>query len=137
MALQLYLQSSLLLFWSVKFHDGSFARVILVSKLSDDYYSTCGCGFFCNQTCNSHLFAIFSLSYDNDDNISKSEGPKVVRSANPENPAGIIATLQLTSEKGLVLKDANGTTLWSTNLSSKSVAALNLTDTCNLDHALG
>ena len=70
-----------------------------VSKLSDDYYSACCCGFFCNQTCNSHLFAIFSLSYDNDVNISKSEGPKVVRSANPENPVSINATLQLSSKK--------------------------------------
>ncbi|KAK4603742.1 hypothetical protein RGQ29_012308, partial [Quercus rubra] len=78
-----------------------------------------------------HLFAIFSLTYDSL-NISKSEGPKVVWSANPENPVSINATLQLTSEKGLVLKDANGTTVWSTNISSKSMAGLNLTDTCNL-----
>uniref|UniRef100_A0A2N9H7J5 Protein kinase domain-containing protein n=1 Tax=Fagus sylvatica TaxID=28930 RepID=A0A2N9H7J5_FAGSY len=40
--------------------------------------------------------------------------------------------LQLTSERGLVLQDANGTIAWSTNISSKSVAALNLTDMCNL-----
>ena len=75
-----------------------------VSKLSDDYYSACGCGFFCNQTCNSHLFAIFSLSYDNDVNISKSEGPKVVRSANPENPVSINATFQLSSKKRFGVK---------------------------------
>ncbi|XP_050271300.1 G-type lectin S-receptor-like serine/threonine-protein kinase SD2-5 isoform X1 [Quercus robur] len=111
---------------SVKFDDGSFARIILLN-----YFGACGCGFICNQTCNSHLFAIFSLTYDSL-NISKSEGPKVVWSANPENPVSINATLQLTSEKGLVLKDANGTTVWSTNIFSKSVAALNFTDMCNL-----
>ena len=95
---------------SVKFNDGSFARIILLSKFSDDYYGPCGCGFFYNQTsCNSHLFTIFSLSYDNDVNISKYEGPKVVWFANPENPSSINASLQLSSEKGLVLKDANGT----------------------------
>nr|POE83602.1 g-type lectin s-receptor-like serine/threonine-protein kinase sd2-5 [Quercus suber] len=119
---------------SVKFDDGSFARIILLSNFSNGfaYGAACGCGFICNQTCNSHLFAIFSLSYDNDVNISKSDGPKVVWSANPENPVSINATLRLTSEKGLVLKDANGTTVWSTNIFSKSVAGLNLTDTCNL-----
>ncbi|XP_050271298.1 G-type lectin S-receptor-like serine/threonine-protein kinase SD2-5 isoform X1 [Quercus robur] len=117
---------------SVKFDDGSFARIILVSNFSDDYYRACGCGFICNQTCNSHLFAIFSLSYDDNVNISKSEGPKVVWSAKPDNPVSINATLQLTSEKGLVLKDANESTVWSTNIFSKSVAALNFTDMCNL-----
>ena len=118
---------------SVKFNDGSFARIILLSKFSNDYYGACGCGFFCNQTsCNSHLFAIFSPSYDDDANILKSRGPKVVWSANPENPININATLQLTSEKGLVLKDANGTTVWFTNIFSKSVAGLNLTEMCNL-----
>ena len=95
---------------SVKFDDGSFARIILLSNFSDYFHTgACGCGFICNQTCNRHLFAIFSLSYYGDVNISKSEGPKVVWSANPENPVSINATLQLTSEKGLVLKDANGT----------------------------
>ena len=95
---------------SVKFDDGSFARIILLSNFSNDsFYGACGCGFICNQTCNSHLFAIFSLSYDNDVNISKYEGPKVVWFANPENPSSINASLQLSSEKGLVLKDANGT----------------------------
>ncbi|KAL0014268.1 hypothetical protein SO802_001337 [Lithocarpus litseifolius] len=123
---------------SVKFDDGSFARIILLSNFSDDSVTAgCGCGFICNQTCNSHLFAIFSLSYDvyydpDSVNISKSEGPKVVWSANPENPVSINATLQLTSEEGLALKDANGTTVWSTNIGSKSVAGLNFTDVCNL-----
>ncbi|KAM3761511.1 hypothetical protein ACB098_01G273600 [Castanea mollissima] len=122
---------------SVKFDDGSFARIILLSNFSD-FFDTraCGCGFICNQTCNSHLFAIFSLSYDYDGvNIPKSEGPKVVWSANaasPENLVSINATLQLTSEEGLTLKDANGTTVWSTNIGSKSVAGLNFTDMCNL-----
>jgi hypothetical protein len=60
------------------------------------------------------------------------DGPEVVWSANPNNPVGINAGLQLTSERGLVLQDANGTIAWSTNISSKSVAALNLTDMCNL-----
>ncbi|XP_023874312.1 G-type lectin S-receptor-like serine/threonine-protein kinase SD2-5 [Quercus suber] len=114
---------------SVKFDDGSFARIILVSGSSDEVYGACGCGFYCKQTpCNSHLFAIFSLSYQSG-KISKSDSPKVLWSAKPSINA---TTLQLTSKKGLVLKDGNGTTVWSTNIGSKSVTGLNLTDMCNL-----
>ncbi|KAF3965964.1 hypothetical protein CMV_009898 [Castanea mollissima] len=114
---------------SVKFDDGSFARIILVSGSSDEVYGACGCGFYCNQTsCNTQLFAIFSLSYQSG-KISKSDSPKVLWSANPSINA---TTLQLTSKKGLVLKDGNGTTAWSTNIGSKSVTGLNLTDMCNL-----
>jgi hypothetical protein len=40
--------------------------------------------------------------------------------------------LQLTSERGLVLQDADGTMAWSTNISNKSVAGVNLTNMCNL-----
>ncbi|XP_050271295.1 G-type lectin S-receptor-like serine/threonine-protein kinase SD2-5 isoform X2 [Quercus robur] len=119
---------------SVKFDDGSFARIILAREFNHYFKTGCGCGFFYNQTRNTHVFAIFTLSYDdvNAVNISKSKDPKVVWFANPENPVSINATLQLTSEKGLVLKDAKGTTVWSTNILSKSVAGLNLTEMCNL-----
>ena len=40
--------------------------------------------------------------------------------------------MKLSSESGLVLKDADGSTVWSTNVSSKSVASLNLAGRCNL-----
>ena len=40
--------------------------------------------------------------------------------------------MKLTSERGLVLQDADGTIAWSTNIGNKSVAGLHLTDTCNL-----
>ncbi|XP_075670015.1 G-type lectin S-receptor-like serine/threonine-protein kinase SD2-5 [Castanea sativa] len=92
------------------------------SSVDPDYGHACFCGFFCNQTCNSSRFATFFL---NDD-------PRVLWSANPKNPISINATLKLNSERGLVLQDADGTIAWSTNISTKSVAALKLTDNCNL-----
>ncbi len=104
---------------SILFNDGSFGRVILASGGYN-----CVCGFFYDQTCNSSLFVIFN-------NYTES-GLLVVWSANPTNPVSVNATLKLTSDRGLVLQDANGTAAWSTNINSKSVAGVNLTDMCNL-----
>ena len=100
------------------------AVIILASRSSGDpdYGHACFCGFFCNQTCNSSRLATFLL---NDD-------PQVLWSANSKNPVSINATLKLNSERGLVLQDADGTVAWSTNISNKSVAAISLTDKCNL-----
>ena len=111
----------------VKFRNGSTVRIILNSGSSGPVFA---CGFVCNEICNNYLFAIFVLYIDAD--IQEDVAPQVVWSANQKNPVSINATLQLSSERGLVLQDANGTTVWSTNISTKSVAGLNLTDTGNL-----
>ncbi|KAF8006162.1 hypothetical protein BT93_K0467 [Corymbia citriodora subsp. variegata] len=58
--------------------------------------------------------------------------PQVVWSANRNNPVKIGATLELTSEGDLVLKDVGGIIAWSTNTSAKSVVGLNFTDLGNL-----
>ena len=111
----------------VKFNAGIIlATRSLVGREFD--YTTCGCGFFCNQTCDSSLFAILSFYSFRLSPISA----QVVWSANPKNPVRYNATLKLTSERGLVLQDVDGTVVWSTNISTKSVAGLLLTDACNL-----
>nr|XP_023901373.1 EP1-like glycoprotein 2 [Quercus suber] len=111
------------------YNNTSYAGIILASRyFSDtDYGSACGCGFFCNQTCNSSLFALFPFKLG-----LTSFGAEVPWSANPNNPVRKNATLKLTSKRGLVLQDADGTIAWSTNIGNKSVAGLLLTDTCNL-----
>ena len=116
---------------SVKFRDGSTVRIILTSGSSGLVFA---CGFFCNQTCKDYLFAIFFLYIDEVDmgKVSEDVGPRVVWSANQKNPVSINATLQLSSERGLVLQDADGTIAWSTNSSSKSVAGIYMSDTGNL-----
>ena len=113
---------------SVKFRDGSTVRIILTSGSSGLVFA---CGFFCNQTCKDYLFAIFFLYIDEVDKgkIREDVGPRVVWSANQKNPVSINATLQLSSERGLVLQDADGTIAWSTNSNSKSVAGINMHDT--------
>jgi hypothetical protein len=131
---------------SVQFDDGSIVRII--DFVSGTYVSayffydleyadaadpeyTCGCGFFCNQTCDSYHFATFTFK-SKGGFIAKNVPPQVEWSANSKNPVSVNATLQLTSERGLVLKDADGTMAWSTNINNKSVAGVNLTDVCNL-----
>nr|XP_023883561.1 EP1-like glycoprotein 4 [Quercus suber] len=112
---------------SVKFRDGSTVRIILTSGSSGLVFA---CGFFCNQTCKDYLFAIFFLYIDKVGmgKVREDVGPRVVWSANQKNPVSINATLQLSSERGLVLQDADGTIAWSTNSSSKSVAGIDMTD---------
>ncbi|XP_071905030.1 EP1-like glycoprotein 2 isoform X2 [Coffea arabica] len=64
--------------------------------------------------------------------VDFTDGSKVVWSANRNHPVKINATLQLTSGGDLVLRDADGTSVWSTNTRGRSVAGLNLTDEGNL-----
>ncbi|XP_023885236.1 EP1-like glycoprotein 4 [Quercus suber] len=120
---------------SLKLDDGSFVRIIYTTIFfyyTETEYVYCGCGFIYNRTCNSSLFAIFSYFYENSYGIHEYIGPEILWSAYPKNPVSINVTLKFTSERGLVLQDANGTEVWFTNISGKSVAGLNFTNTCNL-----
>jgi len=58
--------------------------------------------------------------------------PHVVWSANHDRPVKENATVQLTELGGLVLYDAGGTLVWSTNTTGKSVVGMNLTGSGNL-----
>nr|XP_043619548.1 G-type lectin S-receptor-like serine/threonine-protein kinase SD2-5 [Erigeron canadensis] len=91
--------------------------------------------FFCqlgeNVKCNSkNLFAIFIV--DEDYNSYPRNPPPLVWSANRDHPVNNNATLNFTAAGELVLRDANGTMVWSTNTAGKSVIGMNLTDAGNL-----
>ncbi|MCD9641565.1 hypothetical protein HAX54_027793 [Datura stramonium] len=58
--------------------------------------------------------------------------PQLVWSANRYHPVKTNATLQLGQDGNLVLADSDGTVVWSTNTTGKSVAGLNLTEVGNL-----
>ena len=81
---------------------------------------------------NSSLFALLRIYFLSSNNSILTDGSNVVWSANPNNPVRYNATLKLTSDRGFVLQDADGTIAWSTNIDNKSVAGLQLTNTCNL-----
>ncbi|XP_023741239.1 G-type lectin S-receptor-like serine/threonine-protein kinase SD2-5 [Lactuca sativa] len=96
--------------------DGSRIRIILSVKYRF------ACGFFCNGTCTSFLFAIL---FNTNDHV-------ILWSANRDNPVRESAILNFTAAGELVLQDVDGSTVWTTNTTEKSVAFMNLTDKGNL-----
>uniref|UniRef100_F6H549 Receptor-like serine/threonine-protein kinase n=1 Tax=Vitis vinifera TaxID=29760 RepID=F6H549_VITVI len=84
---------------------------------------------------NGFVFAVLIFPNHNAtyDSILRTDEMKVVWSANRNSLVSKNATLQLTEQGDLVLKEADGTTaVWSTNTCGKSVVGLNLTETGNL-----
>ncbi|KAL3717274.1 hypothetical protein ACJRO7_008794 [Eucalyptus globulus] len=98
----------------------------------DKEFTAYFCGFYCEGNCTSYLFAVLLVNFLRSKIRGVNEIPQVVWSANRNNPMKIGATLELTPEGDLVLKDADGMVTWSTNTSAKSVVGLNLTDLGNL-----
>ncbi|KAM0047210.1 putative protein kinase RLK-Pelle-SD-2b family [Helianthus debilis subsp. tardiflorus] len=91
------------------------------------------CGFLCEGNCTDHstpfhyIFAIFISP------TTKSPGnSRSVWLANRDYPVQENAVLNFTAAGDLVLKDVDGSTVWTTNTAGKSVAGMNLTDTGNL-----
>ncbi|KAJ0475389.1 putative protein kinase RLK-Pelle-SD-2b family [Helianthus annuus] len=92
------------------------------------------CGFLCEGNCTDdnktfhYIFAIFispaTYNFNNEN--------KAVWSANRDHPVGIDAILNFTAAGELVLKDGDGSIVWTTNTAGKSVVGMNLTDTGNL-----
>ncbi|KAK3407128.1 hypothetical protein EUGRSUZ_K03236 [Eucalyptus grandis] len=115
---------------STQYSDGSVVQIILFrgTGVTAGY----SCGFYCKGNCTSYLFAVLIFPVVDVHNGGLDESPRVVWSANRNNPIKIGATLELTPKGDLVLKDADGTVAWSTNTSAKSVVGLDLTDLGNL-----
>ncbi|KAK1395097.1 Bulb-type lectin domain-containing protein [Heracleum sosnowskyi] len=116
---------------SIQFDDGSTVRAILLRGTLGQRFA---CGFYCNGKCNSYLFSIFLVQTNSASFIVSPSAsfPQVVWSANRDHPVKINATLKLTSDGDLVLRDADGTIAWSSGTAGKSVDGFNLTDTGNL-----
>ncbi|THG03779.1 hypothetical protein TEA_027250 [Camellia sinensis var. sinensis] len=93
------------------------------------------CGFYCptqqTQACLFGVVLFASTDYFSD-NSSYIIAAELVWSANRDNPVQIDATLQLTGDGDLILHDADGTFVWSTNTSGKSVFGMNFTELGNL-----
>lgn len=116
---------------SVSFTDGSTVRAILLRGSFGPRYA---CGFYCNGTCTSYLFAVFIVQTNSGSGIVQPAigFPQVVWSANRNRPVKLNATLSLTTSGDLVLRNADGSQVWSTNTAGKSVSGMNVTDSGNL-----
>ncbi|KAF3443989.1 hypothetical protein FNV43_RR13679 [Rhamnella rubrinervis] len=103
--------------------DGWKMRVFLVIQHYSRSFGFYG-GFYCAGNCSAYLFSVVAVGED-------SHG--VVWSANLDNPVGENASVQVTRDKGLVLRDSNGDVVWhSGTISNKSVEGMNLTAAGNL-----
>ncbi|KQK18038.1 hypothetical protein BRADI_1g38183v3 [Brachypodium distachyon] len=124
-------------------------RIILLKAASTtfgintalDSVPSIACGFFCAgpaSTCDDYTFSIFVVSATRIGAFVYWHSPQVIWSANRDRPVRENALVQLTELGDLVLYDADGTLVWSTNTADKSVAGMNLTSTGNLvllDHS--
>ncbi|XP_072961164.1 G-type lectin S-receptor-like serine/threonine-protein kinase SD2-5 [Typha angustifolia] len=91
-------------------------------------------GFFCNAACDAFLFSIFIVFVNSGGGITNVGvgAAQVVWSANRDHPVREKASLQFTEDGDLVLRDSDGTLVWSTNTSGKSVVAMSITESGNL-----
>ncbi|KAL4620637.1 hypothetical protein ACB092_06G170000 [Castanea dentata] len=131
----LWLQNQAALFElePVQFREGSTVQILPSAEVESSNNQGPGfaLGFFCNQTSDRYLLSIFILFYKSF-KIQDTVGPQVVWSANQTNPVSINATVYLSSFGGLVVREADGTIAWMTNINSEYDPTLYLTDTGNL-----
>ncbi|KAJ9554555.1 hypothetical protein OSB04_018600 [Centaurea solstitialis] len=113
---------------SIVFSDSSRIIPVLIKEI-DPKTQYFVCGFFCNGTCTSYIFSMFIISYDRLDILRQSQ---VIWFANEDHPIRQGAILNLTAAGDLVLQDVDGTKVWTTNTTGKSVAGIILTRTGNL-----
>ncbi|CAM0943214.1 unnamed protein product [Alopecurus aequalis] len=79
--------------------------------------------------CDEFLFAI-SIGTCPDD--TRYSAPRIIWSANWDHPVREDATLEFTTDGNLVLRDANGTDVWSSESSGQSVDGMKITKIGNL-----
>ncbi|XP_010242180.1 PREDICTED: G-type lectin S-receptor-like serine/threonine-protein kinase SD2-5 [Nelumbo nucifera] len=90
------------------------------------------CGFYCNGNCTSFLFAVLVVPIDNVTGMAILEESEPVWSANRDKPVGANATLNLTADGDLILRDFDDSLVWSTNTAGKPVVGLKMTKIGNL-----
>ncbi|KAM3222408.1 G-type lectin S-receptor-like serine/threonine-protein kinase SD2-5 [Capsicum annuum] len=90
------------------------------------------CGFCCNYNATECFLGVLLYPNRFDGQNEMINEPQLVWSANRNHPVKANATLKLGQDGNLVLTDSNGTIVWSTGTTGKSVSGLNLTEMGNL-----
>ncbi|RLN23164.1 G-type lectin S-receptor-like serine/threonine-protein kinase SD2-5 [Panicum miliaceum] len=121
---------------AVNFTDGSGVRALLLSNLFEVYQGpSFAAGFYCAPPCDAFLFAVYIVNANSGGGVTLPliGMAQVVWAANRGRPVGEGATLSLTTAAGLVLRDADGSLVWSAAGSSgEAVAGLTITRSGNL-----
>ncbi|KAK8938499.1 G-type lectin S-receptor-like serine/threonine-protein kinase SD2-5 [Platanthera zijinensis] len=114
------------------FNDGSKLRTILLRGAGGPCFAA---GFFCPPPCqDTYLLSIFAVNASLDSELvdSSLSPPPVLWSPNRHHLVTNNATLHFAQDGDLILRDADGSLVWSTNTSNLSVSALTLTYSGNL-----
>uniref|UniRef100_A0A0D9W3A9 Receptor-like serine/threonine-protein kinase n=1 Tax=Leersia perrieri TaxID=77586 RepID=A0A0D9W3A9_9ORYZ len=119
---------------SISYTDGSAVRAIVLRSPQAFYGPSFAAGFFCDPPCKAFLFAVFIVYTNSGAGITLPVNgiAQVIWSANRESPVGENASIELTGDGNLVLHEANGTLVWSSNTSSQSVAGMDISENGNL-----
>ncbi|KAM3389274.1 hypothetical protein ACQJBY_011413 [Aegilops geniculata] len=122
--------------YNATYADGSTIRAILVRQNPAGYAPSFACGFICAAPCDgAFLFAVFSVSiggYGTSAPANATAAPRVVWAANRHHPVKENASVQLTKDGNLILRDFDGSLVWSTNTLRGPIVGVNLADTGNL-----
>ncbi|KAH0651229.1 hypothetical protein KY285_031348 [Solanum tuberosum] len=90
------------------------------------------CGFYCIYNATECLLGILLYHNKYDEPNGVIDKPQLIWSANRNHPVKVNATLELGQDGNLVLTDSDGTLVWSTHTTDKSVSGVNLTEMGNL-----
>ncbi|KAH9294533.1 hypothetical protein KI387_040263 [Taxus chinensis] len=119
--------------WAPPLGDRVTMRKILLSNIVsyNGMNLQFGCGFFCyGIPCDKgYLFATFFIMYTTDGSLYDLQ---MVWSANREQLVQDNATLALTSTGNLMLKDADGSLVWSTNTDTQAFQGMRIQESGNL-----
>uniref|UniRef100_A0A0D3FU02 Receptor-like serine/threonine-protein kinase n=1 Tax=Oryza barthii TaxID=65489 RepID=A0A0D3FU02_9ORYZ len=119
---------------TVTYDDGSTVRAIVLRSPQTFSDPSFAAGFFCTPPCQEFIFAVFILTATHAQNpLPVTTMAQVVWCANRANPVGENATLELTGDGDLVLREkANGRLIWSSGTSGQSVRRMEITEQGNL-----
>ncbi|XP_051193510.1 G-type lectin S-receptor-like serine/threonine-protein kinase SD2-5 [Lolium perenne] len=119
---------------TVSYPDGSAVRAIVLRSPQTLFGPSFAAGFFCAAPCNAFLFAVFVVYTNSGAKITNPTNgiPQVVWSANRARPVKENATLEFSSNGNLVLRDADGSLVWSSRTTGWSVTGMAITEMGNL-----
>ncbi|XP_037452045.1 G-type lectin S-receptor-like serine/threonine-protein kinase SD2-5 [Triticum dicoccoides] len=118
------------------FDNRNYSRNILsIAQLQahSDFELYVAAGFYCVSSmfpCDKFVFAISIGDFTN--TMVGIYNRQIVWFANRARPVRENATLEFTADGNLVLRDADGTHVWSTNISGRGVDGMKITETGNL-----